>query len=417
MKIVIIGAGPAGVTVAETLRQHDGEAEIVLISSEPFPPYAPPALIEYFLTGQEAHFWKGKDFPERLGLDYRPGTRVVAVLPEERTIRLADGETPPYDRLVLATGSRLYAPVEGADKPGVYNFKSLTAAEALVQEVREGRARSALIVGAGFIGVEIALLLREMGLEVTQVEMTDRVMPRMLDAETAEIALGMMQERGVDVRLNTKAVAFLGEPQAEAVELASGEVLAADLLIAATGVKPNIEFLEGSGIETDWGVLVDDHLRTNVPDIYAAGDVAEAMDRITGERYVHAIFPNAVSQGRVVAYNLLGWDVSYEGADDMNSLKHLGLPIIAVGRCPELVEGEMEGEELRVRRDGLLRKIYLRDDRIVGFRLAGDIRAAGIYRSLMNKRVDVGPFKHLLLEPRFGLGHIYSLAGTVELLA
>ncbi len=402
MRTVIIGAGPAGTTVAETLRQYDARAEIVLISSEPFPPYAPPALIEYFLTGREAHFWKGKDLPERLGLDYRPGARVVAVLPEERIIRLASGDTLSYDRLVIATGSRLYAPVPGAEKPGVYNFKSLSAAEELVRQVREGRAHSALIVGAGFIGVEIALLLRDLGLTVTQVEMTDRVMPRMLDAETAEIALAVMRGRGIDVRLNTKALAFLGEPRAEAVALESGEVLTADLLIAATGVKPNIEFLEGSGIETRWGVLVDNHLRTNVPDVYAAGDVAETIDRVTGERYVHAIFPNVVAQGRVVAYNLLGWDVAYEGADNMNSLKHLGLPIIAVG--------EMTGEELRVRRDGLLRKVYVQDNRIVGFRLAGDIRAAGIYRALMNKRVDVGPFKHRLLEPGFGMGYVEGLA-------
>jgi len=402
MKTVIIGAGPAGVTVAETLRQHDAQAEIVILSSEPFPPYAPPALIEYFLTGREAHFWKGKDFLERPGLDYRSGTRVVAVLPEERTIRLADGATLAYDRLVIATGSRLYAPVEGADKPGVYNFKSISAAEELVRQVREGRAHSALIVGAGFIGVEIALLLRDLGLAVTQVEMTDRVMPGMLDAETAEIALGVMRERGVDVRLHTEAVAFLGEPRAEAVELGSGETLLADLLVAATGVKPNVEFLEGSGVETQWGVLVDDHLRTNVPDVYAAGDVAETMDRITGERYVHAIFPNAVAQGRIVAHNLLGWDVPYEGADSMNSLKHLGLPIIAVGG--------MEGEELRMRRDGTLRKLYLQDGRIVGFRLAGDISAAGIYRTLMNKRVDVGPFRHRLLEPAFGMGYVEGLA-------
>ena len=402
MRIVIVGAGPAGVTVAETLRRYDDRVEITMLSSEPFPPYAPPAMIEYFLTGREAHFWKGKDLPERLGVAYRPGTTVAAVLPKERAIRLMDGEAIPYDRLVIATGSRLYAPVPGADKPGVYNFKSLSAAEALVREVREGRARTAAIVGAGFIGVEIALLLQDLGLAVTQVEMTDRVMPRMLDAETAAIALEVMRERGIEVRLNTKATAFLGEERAEAVELESGEVLRADLLVAATGVKPNIELLEGSGVETRWGVLVDDHLRTNVPEIYAAGDVAEVRDRITGERYVHAIFPNAVAQGRVVAYNLLGWDVPYEGADQMNSLKHLGLPIIAVGR--------MEGEELRVRRDGILRKLYLQENRIVGFRLAGDVRAAGIYRTLMNKRVDVGPFKHRLLEPGFGMGYVEGLA-------
>lgn len=407
MKTVIVGAGPAGVTVAETLRQYDDRAEIVMLSSEPFPPYAPPAMIEYFLTGRETHFWKGKDLPERLGLDYRAGTQVVAVLPEQHTLRLVDGGTLAYDRLVIATGSRLYAPVPGVDKPSVYNFKSLSAAEELVQQVREGRAHSALIVGAGFIGVEIALLLRNLGLAVIQVEMTDRVMPRMLDTETAGIALGVMRERGIDVRLNTKALAFLGEPQAKAVELESGETLAADLLVAATGVKPHIEFLEGSGVETDWGVLVDDRLCTNVPDVYAAGDVAETMDRITGERYVHAIFPNAVGQGQIVAYNLLGWDVPYEGADNMNSLKHLGLPIIAVGR--------MGGEELRVRRDGTLRKLYLRDGRIAGFRLVGDISAAGIYRTLMNKQVEVRPFRHRLLEPGFGMGYIEGLALLPEL--
>jgi len=402
MKVVIVGAGPAGVTVAETLRQCDDHVEITMLSSEPFPPYAPPAMIEYFLTGREAHFWKGKDLPERLQLDYRPGTEVVEVLPKQHAVRLADGGTPAYDRLVIATGSRLYAPVAGADKPGVYNFKSLSAAEDLVQRVRQGHARTAVIVGAGFIGVEIALLLRELGLSVTQVEMADRVMPRMLDAETAAIALGVMCERGIDVRLNTRAMAFLGEPRAEAVELESGERLAADLLVAATGVKPNIEFLEGSGIETGWGVLVDEYIRTNLPDVYAAGDVAETIDRITGERYVHAIFPNAVAQGRVVACNLLGWNVPYEGADQMNSLKHLGLPIIAVGR--------MDGEVLRAKRDSGLRKIYLQNDRIVGFRLAGDVRAAGIYRTLMNKRVDVGPFKHRLLDPGFGMGYIEGLA-------
>lgn len=401
MKTVIIGAGPAGVTVAETLRQHDDRVEIVMLSSEPFPPYAPPAMIEYFLTGRETHYWKGTNLPERLGMDYRPGTQVVALLPEQHTLRLADGETLIYDRLVIAAGSRLYAPVEEADKPGVYNFKSLSAAEELVRQIREGRAHSALIVGAGFIGVEIALLLQELGVTVTQVEMTDRVMPRMLDTETAEIALGVMQERGIEVRLHTEATAFLGEPHAEAVELKSGETLTADLLVAATGVKPNIEFLTGSGVETDWGVLVDDHLRTNLPGIYAAGDVAETADRITGERYVHAIFPNAVAQGQTVAHNLLGWNISYEGSDNMNSLKHLGLPIIAAG--------QMEGEELRLRRDGTLRKLYLRDDRIVGFRLAGDISAAGIYRMLMNKQVNVASFKHRLLEPGFGMGYVEGL--------
>ena len=130
----------------------------------------------------------------------------------------------------------------------------------------------------------------------------------------------------------------------------------------------------------------------------------QTVDRLTGERYVHAIFPNAVAQGQIVAYNILGWDMAYEGSDTMNSLKHLGLPIMAVGL--------MEGEELRLRRDGTLRKLFLRDGRIVGFRLAGDVSAAGIYRSLMNRRVDVSAFKQHLLEPGFGMGYLTNLASS-----
>jgi NAD(P)H-nitrite reductase large subunit len=403
MRIVIIGAGPAGVTVAETLRQYDGTSEIVMITDEPYPPYSPPAMVAYFETGEEAHWWRGKDFAQRMGLDYRPAKRVASVAPEENAIQFEGGSILGYDQLVIASGGRLYAPVEGSDKPGIYNFKSLTAAEELLGLVQAGQARTALIVGAGFVGVEIGLLLADLGLQVTQL-VRSRVMRSMLDPETSELVLGMMQERGIQVVRGTgaDAVAFLGDPRANTVQMRSGEVLGADLLVAATGLRPNIEFLAGSGIETGFGILVDDRLRTNFPNIYAAGDVAETRDRLTGERYVHAIFPNAVEQGRCVAYNLLGWDVAYEGADSMNSLKHLGLPIMAVG--------QMEGEELRVRHNGTLRKVYLREGRIVGFRLAGDVRAAGVFRSLMNRGQDVSPFKDRLLDPRFGMGSVEGVA-------
>lgn len=408
MKIVIVGAGPAGVTVAETVRQYDDEAEIVLITAEPYPPYAPPAIVDYFLTGQETHLWKGMDLPERLCLEWRPDTLVTELRPERKKIVTEAGDAIGYDKLVIASGSRLYAPVEGSDRPGICNFKSLTAAEELLDEVKSEMAKSALIVGAGFIGVEIALLLAQMGLQVTQIEALDRVMPRMLDAESAEIAVEILRDRGVDVRLNTTGVAFLGEERAESIELESGQTLTADLLVAATGVKPNIEFLEGSGVETDWGVIVDDYLSTMIPDVYAAGDVAEAKDRTTGERSVHAIFPNAVAQGQVAAYNVLGFEIAYEGADSMNSLKHLGLPILAVGA--------LEGDEvLRVRRGDVLRKVCLTDDQIVGFRLVGDVSAGGILRSLMIRRSDIRPIKDKLLDPNFGMGYLYSVSETAGL--
>jgi nitrite reductase (NADH) large subunit len=403
MRVVIVGAGPAGVTVAETLRQHNRMCEIVMLTDEPYPPYSPPAMAEYFLTGRKVHLWRGEDFPERMVVDYRPKTRVVALMPGDRVLRLQNGELLAYDRLVIASGGRLYAPLEGADKPGVFNFKSLSSAEELLRLVRGGQARTALIVGAGFIGVEIGLLLADLGVAVTQL-VRSRVMRSMLDAETAGLVLDMMQDRGIQVRQgdDADAIAFLGDERAVGVQMRSGVVLTADLMVAATGLRPNIEWLAGSGIESGWGVLVDDHLRTNFPEVYAVGDVAETRDRITGERYVHAIFPNAVAQGKITAYNLLGWDMAYEGADNMNSLKHLGLPIMAVG--------QMEGEELRLRRNGILRKIYLQDDRIVGFRLVGDVRSAGLYLGLMNRREPVAAMRQRLLEPGFGMGFMEARA-------
>ncbi len=403
MKIVIIGAGPAGVTAAETIRKFDEDSEIVMITDEPYPPYSPPAMMKYFETGREVHLWKGRDFPERYGIDYLQGNKVVSVQPDDKKIQLDNGDIISYDKLLIASGGRLYAARLEEFKPGVYNFKSLSAAEKLIDLVKKKEARSALIIGAGFIGVEIALLLNEMGVEVTQF-VRSRVMRRMLDPETSKIVLEMIKERGIDTRRgdDADAVSFVGEPEATGVEVKSGDVVSADLLVAATGVKPNIELLEGSGIKTDWGVIVDEHLQTNYPDIYAAGDVAEDFDKFTGERMVHAIFPNAVKQGQIAAYNILNEDFTYEGSESLNSLKHLDVPVIAVGR--------MEGEELRSRDGDNLRKIYVEDGRIVGYRLTGDIRNAGIYRVLMNKKTDVRPFKDKLLGSNFGMGYIEEMA-------
>jgi nitrite reductase (NADH) large subunit len=397
MKIVIIGAGPAGVSVAETVRAYGHDSKIVMLSAEPYLPYSPPAMADHFLSGSNLHLWRDRRWPKQLGVNYRKSAEVRWIEPDHHRVELQDGRHIKYDQLVIATGSRLHAPIEGATMQGVYNFKSLSAAESIVAQVKSGKARTAVIVGAGFIGMEIALLLCELGVEVTQVEMLDQVMGTMLDKDTAVVALDLMCERGVNVRLKTKAKAFVGKRKARGVQLDSGKILEGDILIAATGVKPTLDLLQGSGIEHDWGIRVDDHLRTNVPDVYAAGDAIEVPDRLTGETYVHAIFPNAVEQGRVVGLNLVGYETRYEGGERMNSLKHLGLPIMAVG----LKEGD---EVLQDKRNGILRTIYLRGNRVVGFQLVGDIHAAGILRTLILQGSDVRPFKHHLLEPNFSQG-------------
>jgi NAD(P)H-nitrite reductase large subunit len=405
MRILILGAGPAGLTAARTVRELAPsrlfDPAITMVSAEPSPPYSPPAMADYFLTGRdETLYWQGDDVCESLRVDYRPGFAVASVFPDQRQVQLEDASYLDYDRLIIATGSRLHAPLAGNDLPGVYNFKSLVAARHLVDRVKAGDAKEALIIGAGFIGVEVAVLLNELGCAVTIIDKLG-VMPNILDAETAELVHGDLENRGINVRLHAEAVRFTGEERVTGVELANGETLAAGACIAATGVKPNVAFLEGSGLDIGWGIRVDNRMRTNLPSIWAAGDVAETFDRISGERYVHAIWPNATAQGEVVAHDILGYSTNYAGAERMNSMKHLGLPIMAVGAAKG-------AETLRWRKGDTLRKIFLDDGRIVGFRLAGDISGAGTYRALMLRGTDVREFGEDLLDPRFRITRCVS---------
>jgi NAD(P)H-nitrite reductase large subunit len=400
MKTVIIGTGPAGITTAETIRRHDPDAELVLLTTEHWAPYSPPAMADHFLTGRrEPLFWKGEDVAERLRATELRGVRVTDVTPAAHEVTLSDGRRLGYDSLVLASGSRLHAPLPGIELAGIHDFKSLDAAERIIADVRTRDVRSVVVVGCGFIGVELALLLADLGATVTVLGRRGWVMPRILDPRTAAIAERAIRERGVELLLGVAASAFVGDETVAGVELADGTVLTADAYVAATGVKPHVEYLGGSGIGMDWGVRVDDRLRTDAPDVYAAGDVAEAADRMTGERYVHATFPNAVSQGEVVALNILGIDSAYAGAESMNSLKHLGIPIVSIGA--------MAGDDvLRWEEGQAMRTVWLAGGRIVGCRLAGEIAGAGFYRTLMLRGDDVRHFGKRLAEPSFGPGAV-----------
>jgi NAD(P)H-nitrite reductase large subunit len=358
-------------------------------------------LADHFLTGRDGPlYWKGIDVAARLGIDERRSVRVEAVDTDNREVVLADGSRIGYEGLVVAWGSRLHAPLEGAELPGVLDFKSLRAATELVGRVRRSEATSALVVGNGFIGVEIALVLADLGVDVTVIGRRNWIMPRVLDPVTSKVAEAVLIARGVRLRLGVQADAIVGTPSANGVRLADGQELQGDLVVACTGVKPHTEFLGGSAIETGWGVHVDDRLVTSVPGIVAAGDVAEAADWFTGERYVHAIFPNAVTQAPIAAANLLGASLRYDGAENMNSLKHLGVPILALGTI------DAPDEVLRWQEGGDLRSVYLRDGAIIGAQLAGDVRAAGVYRSLMRSRARVAHYGRHLVEPGFGLADL-----------
>jgi NAD(P)H-nitrite reductase large subunit len=337
---------------------------------------------------------------ELRGIDERREAVVIAVDVDNHEVVLRDDSRIPFEGLIIASGSRLNAPLEGAELPGIFDFKSMRMADELIGRVKRGDARTALIVGNGFIGVELSLLLADLGVDVTIIGRRHWIMPRVLDTVTAAVAQRGLIERGVKLRLGVEAKAFVGSPTVNSVRLNDGQLLEANLIVAATGVKPHVEFLRDSPIVTDWGIHVDDTLQTSVPGIFASGDVAESRDWLTGERFVHAIFPNAVAEGEIAASNLLGANLKYDGAESMNSLKHLGIPIVAMGTTDE------PDEVLRWESGSALRSVYLRNNTIIGAQLAGNIQAAGVYRSLMLRRADVSSFGRGLVEPGFSMGSV-----------
>lgn len=402
-KIHIIGAGPAGVSAVETLRANNFAGEIHLYSAEDSPPYSPAALGEYLLQDEEdILFWKGRNFAEKYHVVEHRNEPVIELDPENN-ILTSRHSNYHFDKLLIASGSSLHisSVITGHDKPGLLNFKNLSSAEkikALAQE--KGQEAQAIIVGGGFIGVEIALCLAQLGIKPSVLNRRGWIMPRLLDKETASYVVKDLESQGVNVLLNTEGNEFLGEEEITGLKTTSGQILQGDIYIAATGVKPNIEFLDGTSIKTDWGIPVNSRLETNFDHIYAAGDVALTRDFFSGELKSHGLHPVAVNHGRTAALNMLGQEQQYQPMLSMNSLKELNFKLMVVG--------ELNGEVLKKEGEGYLRKIYLQEDRIVGFVLLGDISASGIFLSLLKKKTNVKDLKDKLLNSDFNNSYLTS---------
>ncbi|MCD4719935.1 MAG: FAD-dependent oxidoreductase, partial [Desulfobacula sp.] len=287
----------------------------------------------------------------------------------------------------------LYAPVKGSDKKGITDFKTFVGTDKIKSIAQEGGEKTAIIVGGGFIGVEIALSLAKIGIKSSVLNRRGWIMPRLIDTETAEYVENDLRARGVDVMLNTEGKEFIGKEVVEGLLTTDGRKLKADIYIAATGVKPSIDFIKDTDIEYDTGIIVNEYLQTKYPYIYACGDVAETIELVSGERKIHGLFPVAVNHAQTVAHNILGMKRKYEKQANMNSLKKLSFKLIVVGK--------LKGEEVKYKTKDVLRKIYLKDDKIMGFVLLGDISNAGVYLSLFTKRVNVSKFKDELLSKYF----------------
>jgi NADPH-dependent 2,4-dienoyl-CoA reductase/sulfur reductase-like enzyme len=394
MRYVIVGAGPAGVIAAETLRRRDPQGEITLLGDEPGEPYSRMA-IPYFLTGKigedGTRLRKTRDHYKNLGIRILAG-RATGIALSKRELTLADGGTLSFDKLLVATGaSAIKPPVPGLDLPGVHNCWTLPDARAIASRARKGA--EVVLIGAGFIGCIILESLVERGVKLTVVESENRMLPKMMDEVGGDLIRRWCEGKGVRVLAGNRLRGIESAKGGKlAVSLDKGGLLTADLVVIATGVKPNADFLAGSGIAVEGGgILVDRHLRADGGDVYAAGDCAKGPD-FSGGFMVHAIQPTSAEHGRIAAINMTGGDVRYKGSLIMNVLDTAGLISASFGHW-------QGGEEARAVDAKAFKyvKLAFDRDRLAGALTIGLIDHVGAIRGLIQSRAALGRWKARLM--------------------
>lgn len=415
MKHLIIGTGPAGIAAAETIRQLGSPDDgITLIGDEPA--YARMAL-PYWAAGEvtREHVFIG-DAPyfEKLRIETLFGRRVRKLDAGGKQVHLDDGTKVAYDRLLIATGSSPARPsLPGMDLPGVVSFWTIDDAARAIAALETGRR--VVLVGAGFIGFIVLNALEKRGCELAVVEVAAQVLPRMLDATGAGMVARWLEKRGVAIhaaaRVSGIALGADGKPR---VKLDTGSELAADLVIMATGIRPNVSFLEGAGIKVGEGIVVDGHLRTSVPDVYAAGDVAQGPV-LGGGSAVHAIQPTAVEHGRVAGANMAGKAVPYRGSLLINVVDVCDLHCASFGDW--LATGREVTTVVNERRP-IYRKLVWDGDRLVGASFVGPkadvtlLNDLGMVKGMIQTQVEFGAVKAHLQKFPFELRKAFVQLGV-----
>jgi NAD(P)H-nitrite reductase large subunit len=424
MHHVILGAGPAGVIAAETIRKHAPSDSVTLVGDEAEPPYSRMA-IPYLLIGnvdeRGTYLRKSDSHYKDLGVTM-VHAKATGVDVAKKQVKLDNGDTLTFDRLLIATGSHpVRPPIAGMDAPGVHPCWTLDDARAIMKLAKPG-AR-VLQMGAGFIGCIIMEALAARGVKLSVVEMGDRMVPRMMGPTAGGMIRDWCELKGVEVFTGTKVEAIeaaagatagggivgkiagalgMGSGSGDAkdsgltVRLSGGRSVKADLVISATGVRPAIGFLKDSGITCLQGVLTDESLQSNVPGIYAAGDCAEAFDKVSGKTIVSAIQPNAAEQARVAALNMIGQHTELKGVTQINVLDTLGMISTSFGNW----EGVPGGEHVELTDKAAGRHLSLQflGDTMVGCNSVGWTEHVGVMRGLVEGQVRLGEWKDRLMQ-------------------
>jgi NAD(P)H-nitrite reductase large subunit len=412
MRHVIIGAGPAGVVAAETLRGLDSQSAITLIGDEPEPPYSRMA-IPYCLNDMigEAGTYLRKTDGHYDGLNIEVvQDRVSALSTQDKTLTLVSGASQTYDHLLIASGSTPTAPpIDGIDLPGVHACWTLDDYRRIIERAKPGS--SIVLMGAGFIGCIILEALAARGVNLTVVELENRMVPRMMNEASGGLIKRWCEDKGVRVLTSTRVEGIESDSSNDMlkVSLSDGQTLDADLVISATGVAPNTAFLEGSGIEVDHGILVNDRLQTNLDAVYAAGDVAQGRNFSTGEYSVQAIQPTAVEHARIAAINMSdGHESKHQGSLNLNVLSTMGLISASFGAW----EGVDGGDSAELSDSGRYWYLNLQfeEDVLIGAHSLGLTAQVGVLRGMIQTGLHLGVWKDRLMRNPLNLTEAYVAA-------
>jgi len=312
--IAIVGASLAGSSAAATLREEGFDGRVVLIGAEPQPPYDRPPLSKNYLRGGmpfEKTLLRPLEFYRERNIEMRLGTTVTRVEPEKRILELPGGERLEFDQLLIATGGRNRRfPIPGLDLPGVHDLRTVADADR-IREAIAGGGR-AVVVGMGFIGAEVAASMRQSGLEVVAVEPFKTPLYRALGEEIGRVVEGLHRDHGVELILEDAVTAFEGAGKVERIVTRNGRRVECNLAVFGLGIEPATELVAGTTVRVDNGIVVDDQCRTNVPGIFAAGDVANHYHPVCGRQMRVEHWQNGVKQGAAAARSMLGRSQSYD---------------------------------------------------------------------------------------------------------
>ena len=408
-KYVIIGGSAGGIGAIEAIREVDPAGTLTVISEEKTPQYSRPMISEYVSREATVDMMKYRDdqFWENNNVNVLNGRTATKINFTKKYVELDGGDKIDYEKLLIATGGKPFVPrMKGEKKDGVFTFTELSSAEGL--ETKVTQSKSAVVIGGGLIGVSASEALVKRGIKVTLVELKDNILSLILDKTASEIAETVLKKSGVTIITGQTVQQIQGKQDDQSavggVVMTDGTEIPCDLVVVAIGVIPRTELVKDTRLKLNRGIIVDKFMRTNIPDVYACGDVAEAYDFLINENRLLPLWPLAYNGGRVAGNNMAGGkQIEYEGGTVMSSLKYFDLPIIAVGNInPQDTSSYEILVELKPEKT-IYKKILLKDNKISGFIFLGEIEKAGILFRLLKNHVEVSEIKEILLSEDFGI--------------